>query len=170
MGIREKLNQHKGMVIGIAITIIVIGAGLSIWQVRSQDRYAPFAGRSFFTVDDGKSWFALKSDQFPPFSHEGKTALGVHVFSCDGGKTQWVGYLERCTPEGKKEMAELRARTRSARDLPTAIPELLSNVEVKKPGGKQWFKESDVPNASVIMQTKCPHNGQHDATVEEVLP
>ena len=44
--------------------------------------------------DDG-SWFADKAERVPPFDHHGQPAVRLHLFSCDGGKTTFVGYLEK---------------------------------------------------------------------------
>lgn len=168
MGIREELNQHKLATIAVVLVIVVAAAGAAIWQVNSKDRYAPFGGVSLFSTDDGKTWFTDKADQFPPFTHEGKTAYRAYVFTCDGGKTKWVGYLERCTPQGKKEMAELRSKLKGSHDLPSVTPELLQNIEIKRPGEATWVRQGDVERAARILSVKCPHSGQHE--VDPVIP
>jgi len=52
----------------------------------------------YFTTDDGKSYFPLEATNKPPFMHEGKFAYRAHVFSTDGGKTGWVGYISKFSP------------------------------------------------------------------------
>lgn len=65
-------------------------------------------GRSFYTVDDGKTFFVDRI-QVPPYRKGMSEAVGAMVFSCDGGATKFVGYLVRFTPEGKAQMEAAQA-------------------------------------------------------------
>ena len=57
--------------------------------------------RTRTTVDDGATYFPDDANKIPPFTKDGKEAVRARVFSCDGGKTKYVAYLERITPKAK---------------------------------------------------------------------
>ena len=61
----------------------------------------------------------------PPFELDGKQAVGVMVYSCDEGKTRFVGYLYRYTPEGKARVEEMIKQHRAGPPV---------GLEVKRPG------------------------------------
>jgi hypothetical protein len=82
----------------------------------------------FFTIDDGKTWFAADASNKAPFMHEGKQALRAHVFQCEG-KPPFVGYLSKHSSIAGEDM-------------------------VKKAGETRWFPYS-TPNAAGIMTIKC---------------
>jgi hypothetical protein len=84
----------------------------------------------YFTTDDGKSYFADDASNRPPFVHEEKPAVRAHLFSCDGGKTLFVGYLSKYSPVAGESM-------------------------VKKRGEMTWTAISS-PAAAKIFEVKCP--------------
>lgn len=91
---------------------------------------ATTAAKLFFTVDDGKSYFEMEASNRAPFVHEGKPAFRAHVFSCDGGKTAFVGYLSKFSPVSEEAL-------------------------VRKPGTNQWSPLSSA-GAGVVLDVKCP--------------
>lgn len=121
-GIREAINRHSKLVGGGAVTLLVL---LIIWQAWPES-----GPQAYYTVDDGKTFFAAKL-QAPPIEHGGQQAVRAMVFSSDGGKTKFVGYLMRFTPQGK-----------AAADLALSDPKYrggpLGGQEVKRPGDAQW--------------------------------
>lgn len=101
MGIRETLQEKKGLSTGLAIALVVLGVGGILWQVlhNSNDtRYK--VPNDFFTVDDGKTYFTAPATNTPPFNYNGQEAVKVAVFECDGKK--FVGYMYRLTAEARK--------------------------------------------------------------------
>lgn len=157
MGLRETLNQNPGITtIGIAV-IIVVAVGLVVMSlIGGEGSSAGPSNKAWFSDDDGNSWFADDRSKIPPFDHKGKQAVRAHVYTCDGGKTKFVGWLERYTPEGKKQLEAQRARFG---DSSFALEsEGSSGVrEIKKPktGDKGWVNSSDA-SASSIIDVKCP--------------
>lgn len=86
----------------------------------------------YFTVDDGKTFFAASSDNIPPFDYDGQQAVLADVFQCDGKK--FVGYMERFTPKYHDEVV--------AHGL---TPDAMRfGRELKKPGDAKWFHPSDL--------------------------
>ena len=169
MGLRETLNEKPGITTGFTIGMIVVFVGLIWYSTRGGTPGGPSGsdGRKvYFTDDDGATTFADDALKVPPFDHNGKQAVRAHVFKA-GGK-QFVGHLERYTPEAKKKVEELYTNKRAMND-PTAMePIMRLGFEVKAPGAKDWVKFSD-PKARDITQAKPPGGGNAD-DLEEVGP
>ncbi|WP_428939559.1 hypothetical protein [Fontivita pretiosa] len=171
MGIRETLNQNPAFTTGATALIILVALGIIVYQlVGGGDNTAEFtAGKAYFTIDDGKTWFADDASKLPPFEHQGKPAYLAFVYTYDGGKTKFVAYLQRYTPEAKKRIEEARAKG-PAGEL--ASVEALSGIEVKLPGTgddpKNWVKRTD-PAAAKITEIRPPPGVSPDA-LEQVLP
>ncbi len=99
---------------------------------------AHVSGKSFFSDDDGKTWFVDDASKIPPFDHEGKVAYRAAVFKCADG-TQFVGRLEKFSDEVKAQMEE------TIRKNPSAAPVLqytasMREIQVKLPGDPNWTK------------------------------
>ena len=111
MGIRETLNRNTGITIGAVGGIIVLAVIYIVYFV-SSDRPSLASGpsKAFYTIDDGKSYFVESADKVPPFEYQGKSAVLCHVFTCDKGKTRFVGYLQRYTARAKKLREEQIAK------------------------------------------------------------
>jgi len=87
----------------------------------------------YFSADDGKTYFPLDAATASPTQHDGKVAWRAHVFSCDGGKTLFVGYLSKFSP-------------------------IIEESLVKRPRETQWFQLSSAP-ATAVLNVKCPDGG-----------
>jgi hypothetical protein len=118
----------------------------------------------FATVDDGQTVFETDMSNLPPFQQDGKTAYRVALFTADGGKTRFPGYLERYTPEAKKRIEAAMAEMAKDPD-PWKRPRGLvgpGDVEVKKPGaGNPWVK-NDSPEGMAVMNVKAPNGAEID--------
>src|SRR4051794_7083151 len=98
MGVREWMNEHRGLATGIGAAIVLIAVGAIVAQVLANRKAYPSASPdSYFTVDDGKTFFVASSDNIPPFDYKGKPAVHAYVFQVDGKK--FVGYMERYTTD-----------------------------------------------------------------------
>ncbi len=163
MGIREAIRQHSMLTVAV---VAVVGLAAVAYSVRSTVGGPPTAETgAFYTIDDGQTWFEGNMSQLPPFQHEGKTAYRVWLYTSDGGKTKFVGYLERYTPEARKRIENgLAAHKAGTGPMP---PITMADVEVKKPGaGNPWINSAHMAEASKVTQVKGP--GNTEATV--VLP
>lgn len=169
MGIRETLNQNPAITTGATIGIIVIALIFIVMQIIPRGPDMP--SESFFTTDDSSPEAALAAlfeddiEKIPPFDHNGKTAYRAQVFTCDKGKTRFVAYIERYTPEAKKRMTELRANAGKppAEGMPPlGMDPMMTGVEYKKPGGKEWVKMSDFTKINEVMMPKCPDGSNNN--------
>jgi hypothetical protein len=156
MGVREQLQKRPMLATALAAAV-VLAAGCYIfaqwgdWQPTS----APPV-QAFVSFDDGKTFEVAPADELPPFERDGKTALRAYVFACDGGKTKFVGYLERYSERGKELMREMR-KQQASNGRPSLPSQLLEGMEIKRPGETEWVKQSDVSRAAKIMDVRCPN-------------
>lgn len=157
MGIRESMNEHKGLSVGITVGLMAAALGFAVWYLflsGGSPSDQPGA-KGFFTVDDGKSYFLDLADKIPPFDHNGKKAYGCYVFASDGGKNKYVGWLYRYTDEGKKRIERLR--NSKGREM-GASP--LECIEVKLPGtGDEGWVLTSTPKGMDIQKPPKPGTG-----------
>jgi hypothetical protein len=168
VGIRETLNKNPGITTGGAIAIIVIVGLVIVWQLLPSSGVAsdPSQMRVFFSVDDGKTWFADSFEKLPPWDKDGKKAVRAHVFRGSDGK-EFVGYLERFSPAGR---ARVEAALKQSGTLPPLFEITLpSDIEIKPPGSgdKGWISQND-PRAQAVLQVKSPTTGKPE--IEPVIP
>lgn len=156
MGLRESLNKKPALSASLA-GVVVLAILYILWkQVAGGGDPRLGSGKAFYSVDDGQSYFAYDSSNIAPFDYEGKTAVQALVYSADGGKTRFVGYLQRFTPAGKQKMIEKRKQIEQTKGLPSLDQDLLANTEVKRPGDRTWVKLSDLPNSAKVTAVVDP--------------
>ena len=112
MGIRQKINENPGITTAVTAGIIAIAIGVIIWQGcggSGSGGTIAVATKAFYTIDDGKTLFVEDINKIPPFPKDGKQAVKANVFSCDDGKTRFVGYLEMYTPQDKAMLEKAAA-------------------------------------------------------------
>lgn len=156
MGLREYIKDRPRAVAGVVAVVVAMGAVYVYAQLTGNAReFAPAPTQAFATVDDGKTYFTVPADQLPPFQHDGKTAYGAEVFSCDGGKTTFVGFIRRYSDRAKATITEARNRPGpTGRPMPPL--DFIDGVEVKRPGESGWVKVNDVSRAPAVMAARCP--------------
>jgi hypothetical protein len=157
VGVRQWLSQNRKLALAIvAGTIILTVASASlIW--RGSDRSGASAsgpGQAFFSIDDGKTWFADDVKKLPPFETDGKQTLLAYVYKCADGKS-FVACLARYTPQTRAQLAAIYARGGNQPD-PLILRQLeTEGLEVKRPGQSTWLKRSD-PRAAELTMPRCP--------------
>ena len=164
MGIRETIQGHSKMV---AAAVVLVAGGALFFSVRNNPMGPQTVPTKVFaTVDDGKTVFISDLRELPPFEHDGKTAYRVWMFTTDGGKTKFPGYLERYTPEAKKRAESALSAMKndpSSRKGPPVGP---GDVEVKRPGAGNPWVNSMSPEGSQVTVITAPNGGE----VEIVMP
>lgn len=154
MGLRETINQKKGLTTGIALVVTVGALIFLAYQMMSGSTNATVEPMlAFYTTDDGKSFFQAPASNLSPFMHEGKEAFQAHLFTCDDGKTLFVGYMSRLPAD---EIAKIKAAEAvSPEAYDNALSAAYANGEVKRPGDTQWVKRG-TPEAAKIANPPCP--------------
>jgi hypothetical protein len=163
VGLREKMNENPAIVTYVTGGIVVLALILIIYQlvggrpsVSSATNVAP--GQAFYTTDDGATWFADDMTNVPPYTKDGKQAYQVMLFTCDEGKTTFVGFLQRYTADAKKEIAKGLAH-----GIPVGVGLGPTSIEIKAAGNgdlpKNWLRFAD-PKANKLRSVTCPNGTQ----------
>jgi len=167
MGIRETIKKHSAMTVAATL---VVAAGALAYSLRDSGFGGPASAstKAFYTTDDGQSTFAADMSNLPPFERDGKPAVRVWMFSCDGGKTSFAGYLERYTPAAHKRLTAALAEQKAKQATPS-LPIGPADSEVKKPGaGNAWVSRANVVEAAKVTHVTCPPGSGGE--LEIVLP
>lgn len=162
MGIRETIKKNSTAAVIVTALVAVGALGLSL---RSSTSGPPVASTSvFYTVDEGANTFVADMARVPPFDHEGKTAVRVWMFTCDGGKTKFPGFLERLKPDAHKRITAALGAGKGPEVLGSLNP---GDYEVKKPGGGNWVSKANFAESSKVTAVTCPGGG---GDLEPVFP
>ena len=156
MGIRETINKNPGPTTAATGGIILIALLFIMWQcgIFGGGGGTAGGGQAFFSIDDGKTFFTDDAAKIPPFKKDGKDAVRAHVFTCDGGKTKFVGYLEMFAPEDKKMMEDAM----SGKAPPAAYAGYSGQAMVKKPGMPNFIPlmPGTTEAYAKVVQVTCP--------------
>jgi hypothetical protein len=155
VAIRESIAKHQKLS-AVGSGTVLIGAILfCVWNQRAQTLSPPT--RWYFTVDHGKTWFVDDINKVPPFEHKGQQAYRARIFTCDGGSTEWCGYIERCNPKVKAKVDESVARGVPMRDL---IRLITDNMEVQRPErpDSAWVPSNKAREYAEVTGVKCPND------------
>jgi hypothetical protein len=150
MGIREALKDRPA-VVRLAVGVLIVGAVIYLAQAAMSGSSMPTA-KAYYTTDDGATQFVDSMDHLAPFDHHGKPAYRVWMFSTDGGKTRFPGYLERYTSQAKARVeSEMQDFKSGKSHMPPAVGP--ADTEVKKIGdGNPWVSRADLQQSRAILQ------------------
>jgi hypothetical protein len=146
-----------------AVILVAVTAAALLWSVGKGGLRAGTTpgAKSWYTSDNGRTWFADDLSKLPPFEKDGKTVSRVYLYCCVGDTKPFVGYLERFTPEGKAKLQKI-LESKSA-PVPGSIEDIMTNeVEVAKPGTDRWVRPTD-PEGMAICKPKCPSDPKRNA-------
>jgi hypothetical protein len=145
MGIQEELQKWPKTTACGAIVLIVAAVVFAARAIRNGGGPpAPaFHEQAFYTTDEGATLFADSVFKVPPIDHDGASAVRAYIFTCDGGKHQWVQYLEKYIDVQKEKLEAHAPDAGSVQPL------------VKAPGKGDWVGERD-PRGIAITTPKCP--------------
>jgi len=149
-----------------------VAAGVLAWRstVAPNATQAAATVQAFYSVDDGNSFFAAPADLVPPFQWEGKTACRAAVFTCDGGKTTFVGYLERYPAGAKKQLDAAQQALKAGGKGAGPAPMAASSVEVKKPGASNKWVARHSREAAAVLNVTPPPGTPAGGTPQLVTP
>jgi hypothetical protein len=60
-------------------------------------------------------------------------------------------------------MDETRKQQARTHGRPAMSPEMLDGIEIKRPGGKQWVKQSDIAQSAKVVDVRCPEDPERRA-------
>ena len=84
----------------IAVVLLVAAAGITYWNLSRKGGPETTTGVYFYDLSEGEL-FAASSDKIPPFERGGATAVRAHVYVCESGGEQFIGFLEKFGPQAQ---------------------------------------------------------------------
>jgi len=152
VGIRDTLNQKP--VVTLIAAFIVIGGALAFIFVPRGPRPARLPTKSYYSDDDGKTWYIDEATNIPPYDHNGKQAVRVYLYKCADGKP-FVQRLEEFD-DNAKESIELLIK-QGARPLEAQLRAI--GLKLKKPGDANWIyvKKGIPPEMEAMQRLLNPH-------------
>jgi hypothetical protein len=169
MSVRETINSYPrsaAALIVIAVLLICIG----IFRASRTGITSAPPTKVYFTTDDSSpdaakaALFADSAKNLPPFQKDGKTAYLACVFTCDGGKTTWVGYLERYTPEKLQQIQNSTSAPDQAQSM-TKMQSSMRGIQIKRPGDLNWTDCGDIGRSIRITDVRCPDGSRNNLTM-----
>ena len=137
--LQDWLNKHSTLAAGIAVLGLVV-AGVLFTRYSGSCNEGLVVTQSYYSDDDGKTYFADDMNRVVPFDHNGKPAVLAYVYRT-GSETK-VHYLERFTPEGQK-LAEQSLKMKHEIAFPDDVA--ASVREYKRPGETTWHRNPPGP-------------------------
>ncbi len=154
MGIRENLNRNPGLVTGATVAIVVIVLVLIFWQSRTKTIAPPT--KAYFTIDDGQSVFEDDMQKSAPFEHNGAQAVQAHMFSCNNGRTKFVGFLEKLPDKLPQPAGGGRGGAQRSGHDPRLFAALVKPAMNKD---AKWVSKLGPEGAAIIASVRCPEGG-----------
>lgn len=155
MGLREAINKNPTITTAATIGLIVVMVVWLAWRVflgGDSGGYVSGELKGFYTKDDGATYYV---DSFTKRYEE--DLVIANVFTCDEGKTKFVGYVERYLPDARAAMKA--AYDQAAKGMFTGAGTnemIISNgTEVKAPKTGKWVKRNSSEGNAVIT-VNCP--------------
>jgi hypothetical protein len=171
MGIRESLNKNPQITTGITAGIIILALLVILYQIFGGSGGGAAAGNTkrYFTTDTSSEAAALKAKflddttKLAPFPKDGKEAVAVLVYSCDGGKTEKVAYFSRYTKAAKDRIEAANAKAAEAAKSGRGIPPEIAMMggpdgaeqEVLIPGQAKWATGAAAMKVMAEFQFGC---------------
>jgi hypothetical protein len=151
MGVRESLNKNSVLTVGGTIVLVLACVVVIAVELKGNNGEAP--KKCYFSVDDGKTWFADDAKKLPPYDYNGQQAVRCYVFSGPNGK--FVGLLEKYSDDTLARIAK------NGGVVAEGTP-----VMTKKPGETEWRSASGNDEAMVLLEIV----GRKDSGIDRVIP
>jgi hypothetical protein len=152
MSVREKLNDKK-LGTGVAIALLVLAGSIFTYYLMSHWHPSVDVTHAYYSDDDGQSYFKGSVYDFPPFDHDGKTAVQAILAESNGHR--FVGFLTRYMPSARKQLQErYDGAVKDGLPVQKTVLDLMmalsGQMEVKVPGsGHPWIPSSRVGTLDV---------------------
>ncbi|HEX4054866.1 MAG TPA: hypothetical protein VHX86_11425 [Tepidisphaeraceae bacterium] len=153
MSLRTKLNDSK-VGVGVAVALLAVAAIVFGHYYFSLASRRPDVTRLYYSDDDGQSYFKDSVYKFPPFEHDGKTAVQA-VLAVSKGH-YFLGYLMRYTPQAREALQKkYDDAVKNGLPVQRIVLDYMAAVagnemEVKLPGsGHPWIPISRISTLDV---------------------
>jgi hypothetical protein len=149
MDFRKLLHANPAITVVVILTTAV-GAYLVLhrWQTGPKPHYTEPG--CYYSADEGQTFHAKAPYLVAPFDEDGKTWVRARVFTCDNGKTKFLGYIEKYTPQARQYIESQGALSMKIQGMETVGDR---GLLVKKAGAGEWMPKS--AGASIVT-VYCP--------------
>jgi hypothetical protein len=165
MDIRKAIQGKP--VVGIAITVVLLAiSGMILARQYWPEKRANLS-ETYFTDDDGNTWFADSAYLVPPFDHNGRTAVFAQVFSYDNGSKKYCAYESKFTDKAKERLEAALAEAQKNNQPPSSVSLyrdrtfMSQEILVKQPGSEKWIPMAD-PQANSVCSVHSPDGSAVD--------
>ena len=139
--------------VGIVVVLVLGIYALVYWETKGQKFGSHSSVRSYYTDDDGQTYFAGAGDLYPPFDHDGKPAVRCYVFKCPKTGVAFVGYLEKYSDATRDSLD--KPFDPSMRGKGGGPMDIREGTLVKRPGDKDWVRRNG-DKGGKIATVVCP--------------
>jgi hypothetical protein len=152
MTLREKLNDKK-VGAGVAVALLLLACIILTYYFLSHSSEHANVSTRYYSDDDGQTYFKDTLFKFPPFDHDGKTAVQAVLGESNGH--DFVAYLMRYTPEAQKQLQQKyydaeKNGLSPQKNVLDLVTQLSGEIQVKLPGsGHSWLPVSQVGTLDV---------------------
>jgi hypothetical protein len=153
MGVRETLNKKQSVSVGLSILFVVLAAGIIVYSRMPEHR---FAGKtSFYSDDDGSTWFIDSYYKSTPFDHNGNQAVHAVIYSYDHGNKTFCAYLMRHSAADKKRIDDAVADAARQGKPPSSVglfedKGIANDMEIRQPGPSHPWVAVQGPDAQGV--------------------
>jgi len=162
MGIRETLNKNPAIATGGTAAVILIALIFIVVQLLPSHPHV--VTKSWYSDDDGATYFKDDINKVPPFDHDGKEAVRCFVFKDNAGK--FVGFLQKYSAEGKKKMENFQQEKNNPN--PMILMDVQREIMAKKPGAEnKWVSQGQNPADYMKITSIKPRDGS-DTPIEAI--
>jgi hypothetical protein len=166
MGIREQISAQKIVPAAIAVVLMAVAVFILLQQFRQPAKAN--LSQSFYSDDDGQTWFADSAFQVPPFGHNGKTAVSALIYTYDNGSKKFCAYLAKYNDSTKQRLEAAYADAK-AQGQPLGSVSLLHDrnfinggLMVKLPGANNPWIPMDDPHSIDVCMVHSPDGSAID--------
>lgn len=165
--VREWLNNNSAVVTVAAVVVLLLALWIIIRVNRGPSPMAAPTAAYYYDLNKNVL-FEDKIDKIPPFDTDSGKDAGVtaYVFGCGDckEKNRFIGYLERYTPEGKKQRQYREEQMKKLPPNQPPPPELIMMMdesrvkEVRAAEGGPWVPMMSPQGQQIIDKVgdKCP--------------
>ncbi|HWE05022.1 MAG TPA: hypothetical protein VG326_21620 [Tepidisphaeraceae bacterium] len=131
MGIRETINEKP--VATLIVAVVVIGCALGFLLMPKGSHVPKLSSRSYYSDDDGKTWYIDDAKNVPPYDHNGKQAVRAYLYKCADGKP----FVQRL------EMFDISTKEAIEGQIRQGVPPLeaqlqVRGIKIKRPADEKW--------------------------------
>jgi hypothetical protein len=166
MGVREAMKEKSNITLIGAVAFVLLGAVLlarAYWPEKKAN-----LEQTFYSDDDGATWFSDSLFKVAPFTRNGKTAVGAQIYTYQDGKKQFCGYLTKFAPDAKAQLDAVLSDAQSRGQAPGSVglyrnhDFMNRSVLVKAPGPNNPWLSSDDPRSQAIRSVHSPDGSEID--------